>query len=176
MLRAFIESLRHYTNPIDLKRRVPEPFLMIRSTSIASRLAARILKPRFLQINSRSVFPPSFQTTSRHFSSPVRLNLFEQKTTTLPKRTLIKQRIRYCSSRRAMCGTQAELQGGSIDVTRGRVLLPNNVKPLHYDLTLEPDFEKFTYEGTVVIEYVHSKVGGNLKGYSSRATSPAVHH
>lgn len=71
-----------------------------------------------------------------------------------------------------MCGTQAELHGGSIDVTRGRVLLPNNVKPLHYDLTLEPDFKNFTYEGTVVIEYVHSKVGGNLKGYSSRASTP----
>ena len=53
-----------------------------------------------------------------------------------------------------MCGTQAELHGGSIDVSRGRVILPNNVKPLHYDLTLEPDFEKFTYEGKVIIEYV----------------------
>lgn len=25
---------------------------------------------------------------------------------------------------------------------------------MHYDLTLEPNFEKFTYDGTVVIEYV----------------------
>lgn len=36
----------------------------------------------------------------------------------------------------------------------GREVLPTNVKPLHYDVTLEPDFEKFTYGGTVVIEYV----------------------
>lgn len=50
-----------------------------------------------------------------------------------------------------------------MDVTRGRVILPKNVKPLHYDLTLEPDFENFTYEGTVVIEYVYSIIGGNLK-------------
>lgn len=34
----------------------------------------------------------------------------------------------------------------------GREVLPTNVKPVHYDLTLEPDFEKFTYEGTVIIE------------------------
>ena len=41
---------------------------------------------------------------------------------------------------------------GSVDVTKGREVLPTNVKPTHYDLTLEPNFEKFTYEGTVVIE------------------------
>lgn len=41
-----------------------------------------------------------------------------------------------------------------MDVSKGREVLPTNVKPMHYDLTLEPDFEKFTYEGTVVIEYV----------------------
>ena len=41
-----------------------------------------------------------------------------------------------------------------MDVTKGREVLPTNAKPLHYDVTLEPSFEKFTYEGTVVIEYV----------------------
>jgi hypothetical protein len=46
---------------------------------------------------------------------------------------------------------------GSTNATRGREVLPTNVKPVHYDLTLEPDFEKFTYEGTVVIEYVWEK-------------------
>ena len=47
--------------------------------------------------------------------------------------------------------------GGSVDVTKGREVLPTNVKPVHYDLTLEPNFEKFTYEGTVKIEYVHAQ-------------------
>ncbi|MCJ1435974.1 Aminopeptidase 2 mitochondrial [Xylographa pallens] len=37
-------------------------------------------------------------------------------------------------------------------VTKAREVLPTNVKPLHYDLTLEPDFEKFTFEGKVVID------------------------
>jgi aminopeptidase 2 len=43
-----------------------------------------------------------------------------------------------------------------VDVTKSREVLPTNVKPIHYDLTLEPDFEKFTYEGEVTIEYVGS--------------------
>ncbi|KAK2761286.1 Aminopeptidase 2 mitochondrial [Arachnomyces sp. PD_36] len=42
--------------------------------------------------------------------------------------------------------------GSSTNVPHGREILPANVKPLHYDLTLEPDFEKFTYEGSVVID------------------------
>jgi hypothetical protein len=39
-------------------------------------------------------------------------------------------------------------------ITQGREVLPANVKPVHYDLTLEPDFANFTYQGTVTIEYV----------------------
>lgn len=36
--------------------------------------------------------------------------------------------------------------------TQGRVVLPDNVVPKHYDVTLEVDFDKFTFEGTVVID------------------------
>ena len=52
-----------------------------------------------------------------------------------------------------MCKANAELQG-SVDISKGREVLPTNVKPIHYELTLEPAFSKFSYEGTVVIEYV----------------------
>jgi aminopeptidase 2 len=45
-----------------------------------------------------------------------------------------------------------EADGGAIDVTQGRQILPGNVIPRHYDVTLEPDFKKFTYEGHVVID------------------------
>ncbi|KAL8942055.1 MAG: hypothetical protein Q9216_001867, partial [Gyalolechia sp. 2 TL-2023] len=45
-----------------------------------------------------------------------------------------------------------DISGGNMDVSNGREVLPTNVKPLHYDLTLEPDFEKFSYEGKVVID------------------------
>ncbi|KAK6399329.1 Aminopeptidase 2 mitochondrial, partial [Oleoguttula sp. CCFEE 5521] len=47
---------------------------------------------------------------------------------------------------------EADTTGSSMDISKGREVLPKNVKPLHYALTLEPNFEKFTYEGTVVIE------------------------
>lgn len=51
-----------------------------------------------------------------------------------------------------MCGSRRGDVSGSTNV-QGREVLPTNVKPLHYDLTLEPNFDKFTYDGTVVIEY-----------------------
>lgn len=44
--------------------------------------------------------------------------------------------------------------GSNLDITKGREVLPKNVKPIHYDLTLEPNLETFEYEGKVVIESV----------------------
>jgi aminopeptidase 2 len=43
-------------------------------------------------------------------------------------------------------------ESGAMDMTKGRQILPANVVPRHYDLTLEPDFENLTYEGTVIID------------------------
>jgi aminopeptidase 2 len=48
----------------------------------------------------------------------------------------------------------AEAVESAVDVTSGREVLPTNVKPLHYRLTLEPNLETFEYKGTVEIEYV----------------------
>jgi len=52
-----------------------------------------------------------------------------------------------------MCRT-IEGASGSIDITQGREVLPTNVKPLHYDVVLEPNLEDFTFNGTVSIEWV----------------------
>jgi len=49
-----------------------------------------------------------------------------------------------------MC--QHQETSASLDISKGREVLPKNVKPVHYDLTLEPDFRTFEYEGKVVIE------------------------
>jgi aminopeptidase 2 len=46
-----------------------------------------------------------------------------------------------------------DVASASLDIRRGREVLPKNVKPLHYDLTLEPNFETFKYEGTVIIDF-----------------------
>lgn len=62
------------------------------------------------------------------------------------------QTVRHCSYRNAMCRSKDGVASASVDVSKGREVLPTNVKPLHYHLTLEPNFEKFTYEGKVVIE------------------------
>ncbi|KAF2196759.1 hypothetical protein GQ43DRAFT_382549 [Delitschia confertaspora ATCC 74209] len=53
-----------------------------------------------------------------------------------------------------MCRHQygSEDINSSMDITQAREVLPKNVKPVHYDLTLEPNFENFTYEGKVVID------------------------
>lgn len=40
-----------------------------------------------------------------------------------------------------------------VDASKGRELLPANVKPIHYALTLEPNFDTCTYDGSVTIEY-----------------------
>ncbi|KAI0176375.1 peptidase family M1-domain-containing protein [Hypoxylon sp. FL1284] len=65
--------------------------------------------------------------------------------------------VRYCSYRRHnMCRLAGDLDhtgGASPDPTQGRELLPTNVVPTHYDVTLEPDFVKYTFEGKVLIDF-----------------------
>lgn len=35
-----------------------------------------------------------------------------------------------------------------------RIVLPKNVRPIHYDLELKPDMEKFAFDGKVSIKYL----------------------
>ncbi|KAG0651145.1 Aminopeptidase 2 [Hyphodiscus hymeniophilus] len=53
-----------------------------------------------------------------------------------------------CKLHRADAGGEA----GGPDTTMGREILPGNVVPKHYNLTLEPDFKQFTFEGTVIVD------------------------
>ncbi|CAJ2501512.1 Uu.00g043650.m01.CDS01 [Anthostomella pinea] len=52
-----------------------------------------------------------------------------------------------------LAGDVEHFGGASPDPNKGRELLPTNVIPRHYDLTLEPDLEKFTFNGHVVIDF-----------------------
>lgn len=47
---------------------------------------------------------------------------------------------------------EGEVAGSGLDVSKGREILPGNVIPRHYDLTLEPDFKNLKYDGTVIID------------------------
>ncbi|KAH6709252.1 peptidase family M1-domain-containing protein [Leptodontidium sp. MPI-SDFR-AT-0119] len=53
-----------------------------------------------------------------------------------------------------MCRSQGErdVESGGMDVTKGRQILPADVVPKHYNITLEPNFETFKFKGTVVID------------------------
>ncbi len=46
---------------------------------------------------------------------------------------------------RAMSGAD---KSGSIDIAKSREVLPTTVVPKHYDLTLEPNFKDFHFDGT----------------------------
>lgn len=50
-----------------------------------------------------------------------------------------------------MCGSLDGVDGGSTTI-HARDLLPTNVVARHYDLTIEPDNEKFTFDGSVTID------------------------
>ncbi|EPE27699.1 Metalloproteases (zincins), catalytic [Glarea lozoyensis ATCC 20868] len=45
-----------------------------------------------------------------------------------------------------------DVAAAGLDVTHGREILPGNVIPRHYDITLEPDFKTLTYNGTILID------------------------
>ncbi|KAK0746141.1 peptidase family M1-domain-containing protein [Schizothecium vesticola] len=51
-----------------------------------------------------------------------------------------------------MCRTQAMGDEASAVNVQARELLPTNVVPRHYHVTLETNFDKFTFDGTVVID------------------------
>jgi hypothetical protein len=89
------------------------------------------------EIRSRSHLPTSASEIPSRSSRLVRLPpIFNQK--------------RYCSHRRNMC--RAADSGTAVVPNKVRQVLPTDVKPLHYALTLEPNLKTFEYNGEVAIE------------------------
>ena len=133
--RAFMRRFRSARLPLVLSA-ARQPPLSLRASAATAPLFAR---PSSTSASSSSSSTSSLRPLPYNRRSPSLLPLSHTSK-------------RHCSYRR-MCGSRAEELSGSTNVTHGREILPTNVKPVHYDLTLEPDFEKFTYDGTVVIEY-----------------------
>ncbi|KAG9236474.1 peptidase family M1-domain-containing protein [Amylocarpus encephaloides] len=93
----------------------------------------------------------------RHSFQPSlsRADFHQPRTSPFRHAPSIASSIRHCSYRRHnMCKFHGEqdVSGASADVTKGREILPGNVVPKHYDITLEPDFKALTYEGTIVLD------------------------
>lgn len=114
----------------------------------------RHLQSSPLQITPKTLQLPSLKQ-SYHISSfrrhpPPKQHFYN------PKRLNAHRQVRHCSYRNNMCRLR---ESGANDHptainTPQRQLLPADVKPIHYDLTLEPNLTSFEYHGTVVITYV----------------------
>ncbi len=91
------------------------------------------------------------RTKNPHTSSSS-IQSFHPRSSPLRNRPFTLTAKRHCSHRRNMCRREAEASDANMDITMGRQVLPKNVKPLHYDLVLEPNFETFKYEGEVTID------------------------
>ena len=111
------------------------------------------LSPHYSNNSSRLYTTSSLSPILSKRVQPSRLSRPALRKHNLPK--LAQQQLRNCSCRRIMCrGHHAttDLQSEAIDVSKGREILPANVKPIHYHVTLEPNLDSFEYDGEVVIE------------------------
>lgn len=101
-----------------------------------------------LTLPSSSPFaPPSCR---RHFSLSSSSPLSARPVRPLLPLRALPASARLCCSHAGIM--HASTSGGTS--VAGREVLPTNVRPAHYDLTLEPNFVDFTYNGTVLIECV----------------------
>lgn len=100
-------------------------------------------------------FPTVNKQLYRQRNPPVVLSLHNYNYNQLRKKLSPSPAVRYCSYRRnAMCKLDKETNtvGSSAEVPDKREVLPTNVIPRHYDITLEPNFEDFTYNGFILID------------------------
>ncbi|KAK1807888.1 Aminopeptidase 2 mitochondrial [Friedmanniomyces endolithicus] len=119
---------------------------------------ARLLRPQLSSIHHSSFSSLIARATSTSPSNPV-FHRTPTPTKRLPGNIRQQPRFdytpaskRHCSHRRNMCRQGHEADTSSMDVSHGREVLPKNVKPTHYDLTLEPNLETFKYNGTVTVD------------------------
>ncbi|KAI1383293.1 peptidase family M1-domain-containing protein [Hypoxylon trugodes] len=150
-----IESIPRISTPIRIRLRPYSHSLS--STPTTSQWRRNHFRRSLLALSS----PPSYGQPSLRFTNHSSLTSVSRSSplgkarnnTTLLPRPL----VRHCSYRRHnMCKLAGDIEhtgGAAPDPTQGRELLPTNVVPTHYDVTLEPDFKKFSFEGKVLIDF-----------------------
>ncbi|KAI0165045.1 peptidase family M1-domain-containing protein [Xylariaceae sp. FL1272] len=148
-----------FTNRVRLRHDSPRHRCLHRHSPSPSRLFCSSLNPQAQAVSStpssnpvpRQTLPVSSPTSVRTISttSPLRFSRLPVSLSTTS--------VRHCSYRRHnMCrlaGESEHFGGANPDPTQGRELLPTNVIPRHYDVTLEPDFKDFTFDGKVIIDF-----------------------
>lgn len=146
--RPSCTHLQKYMFEIFVRQSMSHRFLIVGRPALSS------AKQPLISYNKLPVFRRLHNPAPRDFHPQARYRPVSLRTRCLPAVYSRRQSIRFCSYKNIMCRAKDDLAAASVDVSKGREVLPANVKPVHYSLTLEPDFEKFTYEGEVVIEYV----------------------
>lgn len=135
--------LSHFANTASRASSCPTSPTLSRLRLTAGQLQTRTYASTTPKLSTSSRTAARYQTLDRQIRSSNNLKLS-------------RTQIRSCSyQRNNMCRHShgADVAEGAVDVTAGREVLPTNVKPLHYRLTLEPNLETFEYIGTVEIEY-----------------------
>jgi hypothetical protein len=147
-----LQRCRCYSQlPFSSRTSVSSAALHVRSRALVSTLSGTCsLFPATGQRSLSPLFNPQSPKFYSDYSQSIPLWSLSKR---LPRRRTCIQQTRSCSYRRNMCRAQAlDGAGGAVDVSGAREVLPDNVKAVHYHLTLEPNLTTFEYDGEVVIE------------------------
>ncbi|PGH27998.1 hypothetical protein AJ80_00253 [Polytolypa hystricis UAMH7299] len=144
-------------------------FASLRPPQLSPACARPSLHARVVHPSSRHHYLSTTPATATLATPPTAFKLSRHRYTS--RTSIPHQSKRYCSYRRMCRARQGDDAVGSTTAPN-REILPANVKPLHYDLTLEPDFEKYTFEGTVLIDL---DVVENTKSITLNAVDLQIH-
>ncbi|GMF62557.1 unnamed protein product [[Candida] boidinii] len=87
-----------------------------------------------------------FPSNSFQFKNIKKINSNNSQDAVLTSKRHHSTCSRYTRLAENMCGSTVYV------ISTGRQILPTNVKPTHYNVTLEPLFDSFTFNGEVKIE------------------------
>ena len=102
-----------------------------------------------IQLHQNTISNTTTTTTTTTTTSTIATTPFRSSSSFLTTTRYTQRNCSMCSHLRLAEGSGASSQVAPLD----REVLPTNVKPLHYDITLEPNFETFKFDGHETIEF-----------------------